>query len=277
VEPIRYKFGMNFLHAHLSSVIELARSLIEILILATGIYSMWKLFRGTRGARVLAGFAVVLATMSLLAVVLHLTVILTLLSFSPALLITALVIIFQPELRRVFAEVGSRPLLGGHRQQTEVIEIVIRTLEQLQQDGHGALIAFERKITYEPARETGTLLDAKVSDDLLATIFFPKTPLHDGGVIIAEDRIAVAAAIFPLTQTEGLQRNLGLRHRAALGLSDETDAVVVVLSEETGIISLAIGGELRRPLTTDELRSQLIAILLQNKDHEKPLVEQLAG
>jgi diadenylate cyclase len=112
---------------------------------------------------------------------------------------------------------------------------------------------------------------------LLATIFFPKTPLHDGGVIIAGDRLAVAAAIFPLTQAEGLQRNLGLRHRAALGLSDETDAAVVVLSEETGIISLAFGGELRRPLTTDELRSQLISILVQNKDHEKPLVEQLAG
>ena len=268
---------MNFLHAHFSTVVDLARSLIEILILTTGIYSMWKLFRGTRGARVLAGFGLVLATMSLLAVALHLTVILTLLSFSPAVLITALVIIFQPELRRVFAEVGSRPLLGGHRQQTEVIELVIRTLEQLQQDGHGALIAFEREITYEPARETGTILDAKVSDDLLATIFFPKTPLHDGGVIIVDDRIAVAAAIFPLTQAEGLQRTLGLRHRAALGLSDETDAVVVVLSEETGIISLAFGGELRRPLTTDELRSQLIAILVQNKVHEKSLVEQLAS
>jgi len=268
---------MNFLHAHLSPAWDFLRSLIEIFILTAGIYSMWKLFRGTRGARVLAGFGVILATMSLLAVVLQLTVIEKLLSFSPAFLITALVIIFQPELRRIFAEVGSRPLLSGHRQQTEVIEQVIRTLEQLQQDGHGALIAFEREITYEPARETGTILDAKVSDDLLATIFFPKTPLHDGGVIIVGDRVAVAAAIFPLTQAEGLQRNLGLRHRAALGLSDETDAAVVVLSEETGIISLAFGGELCRPLTTDELRSKLIAILLQNKDHEKSLVEQLAG
>jgi diadenylate cyclase len=206
-----------------------------------------------------------------------LTEIETLLSISSPFLLVALVIIFQPELRRMFAEVGSRPLLGSHRQQTEVIEIVISALEQMQQVGHGALIAFEREITYEPARETGTLLDAKVSEDLLATIFFPKTPLHDGGAIIVGDRLAVAAAIFPLTQAEGLQRTLGLRHRAALGLSDETDAVVVVLSEETGIISLAYNGDLRRPLTTDELRSQLIAILLQNKEDEKSLVEQLAG
>jgi len=268
---------MNFLHAHFAVLVDLARSLIEVLILTVGIYSVWKLFRGTRGARVLAGFGVVLATLSLLAVAMQLTVIEKLLSFSPAVLITALVIIFQPELRRIFAEVGSRPLLGSHRQQTEIIEVVIRSLEQMQQDGHGALIAFEREITYDPARETGTILDAKVSDDLLATIFFPKTPLHDGGVIIVQDRIAVAAAIFPLTQAEGLKRTLGLRHRAALGLSDETDAVVVVLSEETGIISLAYNGELRRPLTTDELRSQLISILLQNKTDEKSLVEQLAG
>jgi diadenylate cyclase len=266
------------MNAHTLAIIwGVIQSGIEIGILSAGIYWMWKLFRGTRGARVLAGFAVVLATLSLLAIALDLRVIQALLRTTPAFLFTALVIIFQPELRRVFAEVGSRQLLGGRRQTTEVIEIVIRALEQMQQDGHGALIAFEREITYEPARETGTIIDAQITDDLIETIFFPKTPLHDGGVIICRDRIAVAAAIFPLTQTEGLQRTLGLRHRAALGLSDETDAVVVVLSEETGILSLAYNGELRRPLTTDELRSQLIAILLQNKDHEKSLVEQLAS
>src|SRR5258708_4052691 len=119
VEPTRHDQAMNFLYAHFSILLEIASSLIEISILTAAIYSLWKLFRGTRGARVLAGFGVVLATMSLLAVVLHLKVILALLSFSPALLITALVIIFQPELRRVFAEVGSRPLLAGHRHQTD--------------------------------------------------------------------------------------------------------------------------------------------------------------
>ena len=269
---------MTPLHAHLSFLIEAVRSFIEISILAAGIYFTWKLFRGTRGARVLAGFGFLLAMLSLVSYALQLTVIEKLLSFSPIFLLTSLVIIFQPELRRIFAELGSRPLFSAHRQQAEVIEAVINGLEQLQLAGHGALIAFEREITYEPARENGTLLDAKVSEDLLATIFFPKTPLHDGGAIIVKDRLAVAAAIFPLTQAEGLQRTLGLRHRAALGLSDETDAVVVVLSEETGIISLAYNGELHRPLSTDELRSHLIAILLQNKkDDEKSLVEQLAS
>jgi len=251
----------TYLHDQLPLIKEVVRSVIEIGILTAGIYSTWKLFRGTRGARVLAGFGILLEK---------------LLSFSPIFLLTSLVIIFQPELRRMFAELGSRPLFSAHRQQAEVIEAVINGLEQLQLAGHGALIAFERDLTYEPARENGTLLDAKVSEDLLATIFFPKTPLHDGGVIIVQDRIAVAAAIFPLTQAEGLKRTLGLRHRAALGLSDETDAAIVILSEETGIISLAFNGELRRPLTTDELRSQLIAILLQNNVDEKSLAEQLA-
>jgi diadenylate cyclase len=266
---------MSYLHEHFPLLLEVARSILEIIVLAVCIYSLWKFFRGTRGARVLAGFGFVLATLSLLAKILGLTVIEKLLSVSSTFLVVALIIIFQPELRRIFAEVGSRPLLGAHRQQTEVIEMVINSLEQLQQDGYGALIAFEREITYGPARENGTILDARVSDDLLTTIFFPKTPLHDGGIVIVQDRVAVAAAIFPLTQAEGLQRTLGLRHRAALGLSDETDAAVVVLSEETGIISLAINGELRRPLTTDELRSQLVAILQNNET--KPLVEQLAS
>jgi diadenylate cyclase len=252
------------------------RDLTEILILTVGIYWVWKLFRGTRGARVLAGFGFLLAVLSLVSYALHLTVIARLLSFSPIFLLAFLVIIFQPEIRRIFAEVGSRPLFSPHRQQAEVIEAVINGLEQLQLAGHGALIAFEREITYEAARETGTLMDAQVSDDLLATIFFPKTPLHDGGVIIVQDRIALAAGIFPLTQSEGLQRTLGLRHRAALGLSEETDAAIVVLSEETGIISLAYNGELRRPLTTDELRAQLIGILL-NRTDEKSYTEQLAG
>ena len=252
------------------------RDLVEILILSVGIYWLWKLFRGTRGARVLAGFGFLLAALSLLAYALKLTVITRLLGISPTILLTSLVIIFQPELRRIFAEVGSRPLFSPHRQQAEVIEAVINGLEQLQLAGHGALIAFEREISYEAARETGTMMDAQVSDDLLATIFFPKTPLHDGGVIIVQDRIALAAGIFPLTQSEGLQRTLGLRHRAALGLSEETDAAVVVLSEETGIISLAYNGELRRPLTTDELRSQLVSILL-NRSDEKSFAKQLAG
>ena len=256
---------MLYLTRLLPLVVEFAHALIEILMLTAGIYFAWKLFRGTRGAKVLIGFAILLATLTLASIALDLEVIQYLLKESSGVLVLGLTVIFQPELRRMFAELGSRPLISVLRQQTEVIESVISALDQLRQDGHGALIAFEREVIYEPARETGTNLDAEVSADLLATIFFTKTPLHDGGVIIVRDRVLLAAAVFPLTQTEGLQRTLGLRHRAALGLSDETDAAVVVLSEETGIVSLAYRGQLYRPLTNDELRAQLVSILVQGK------------
>ncbi len=244
---------------------EISRSLIEILILSAFIYFGWKQFRGTRGAKVLIGFGLVLATLTIAAIALHLRVIELLLQQSSQVLVLALTVIFHPELRRYFAEWGSRPLIGVLHQQTEVIEAVISALDQLRQDGHGALIAFEQEVVYEPARETGTMIDARVSPELLATIFFTKTPLHDGGVIIVRERVLLAAAVFPLTQAEGLQRTLGLRHRAALGLSDETDSAVVVLSEETGIVSLAYRGKLYRPLTNDELRAQLVSILVQGK------------
>jgi len=242
---------------------------VEILLLTCTLYYVWKLLRGTRGAKVLVGLATVLLVLTLTSTLLQLTVIAYLLSSFSTFFLLALIIIFQPELRRILAELGSRPLLAASQQQSEVIEAVVSAIEFLQGEHFGALIAFERDISYQPGHETGTEIDAKVSDDLLVTIFYPKTPLHDGGVIIQRDRIAAAAAIFPLTQAEGLQRTLGLRHRAALGLSDETDAIVVVLSEETGIISIAHNGELERPLMIDELRARLTEILIQNQTEPK--------
>lgn len=241
---------------------------VEVGILTCSLYYCWKLFRGTGGARVLSGLAIVLAGVTLLAVLFDLNVITFILkSFSPY-FVLGLIVIFQPELRRILAEVGRRHLMSTAHEQTEVIEAVVGAVEYLQSQRYGALIAFEREVSYEPGHSTGTKMDAEVSTDLLSTIFYPKTPLHDGGAIIRGDRLVTAAAIFPLTQAEGLQRTLGLRHRAALGLSEETDAVVVVLSEETGTISIARGGELIRPLTVDELRARLIEILQENPIHE---------
>ncbi len=251
----------------MNSVWQFWREGLEILLLAVGVYYVWKLFHGTRGAKVLVGLATLLVSLALLAVALRLTVIGWILGHSSTFLVLALVILFQPELRRMLAEIGTRHLRGsGFRQwQTEVIEEVVSSIETLQQSHCGALIALERDTVYQPGRETGTLLDAEVSADLLTTIFFPKTPLHDGGVLIAGDRIAAAGAIFPLTQSDRLQRALGLRHRAALGLSEDTDAVVVALSEETGLIALACGGHLERPLTPDELRQRLSELILRKQ------------
>lgn len=242
---------------------------VEIGILTCSLYYCWKLFRGTGGARVLAGLAILLAGITLISVLLQLNVITAILQSFSTFFLLGLIVIFQPELRRILAEVGSRHLVSTTHQQTEVIESVVGAVEYLQSQRFGALIAFEREVSYEPGHITGTRVDAEVSTDLLATIFYPKTPLHDGGVIIRRNRLVTAAAIFPLTQAEGLQRTLGLRHRAALGLSEESDAVVVVLSEETGTISVAHGGELIRPLSVDQLRARLTEILQQDQGSKR--------
>ncbi|MDE1170354.1 MAG: diadenylate cyclase CdaA [Verrucomicrobium sp.] len=236
--------------------------LIEILIISTAIYYIWKLFHGTRGARVLTGLTILLVTLIAVSHFLHLSVVSRILDlFSPSFFI-GVVVLFQPELRQILAELGTRPVLSGTRQQSEVIEHIVNALEILQRERLGALIAIEGDDVFAPGRSTGTELRSAVSADLLATLFYPKTPLHDGGVIIRGSEVVVAAAIFPLTQKEHLDRALGLRHRAALGLSEETDAVVVVLSEETGTIALAHRGNLIRPLSPDGLRAELTRILL---------------
>jgi diadenylate cyclase len=235
---------------------------VEIALLTVAVYFAWKLFRGTRGAKVMTGLAILVVALWFLSEALKLRVLSSVLSSFSAFFFVALIVLFQPELRRLLAELGSQHLFATQRLQAETIEAVVSALETLQRERMGALIAFEQDMVYHPARETGTELDAQLSEELLVTLFFPRTPLHDGGVIIRKDRVVLAAAIFPLSQAEGLHRTLGLRHRAAMGLSEETDAIVVVLSEETGTISLAAGGKLDRPLTIDQLRAHLTDLLI---------------
>ena len=236
--------------------------LMEITLMAAAIYHTWKLLRGTRGARVLAGLVLVIVFAIAVTQILQLKVISYLILKVSGFFFIALVIIFQPELRQLLADLGTKSTKIASRVQTEVIEAVVSSIEILQNQKHGALIAFERAVTYSPGRETGTLLDAKVSSDLLVTIFHNKTPLHDGGVIIKDDRIVAAAAIFPVSEDNSLSRTCGLRHRAALGLSEQTDAIVVILSEETGTIAVAHSGKLLQPLTPDALRSYLTEKLI---------------
>lgn len=235
--------------------------IFEIAILTVVLYQFWKLFRGTSGARVMTGLVIVTLGLSLLAVILNLTFITAILRYFAGFFALGMVIIFQPELRRFLAEIGTRQFTGTKHRQTEVIEAVVNALEALQQEKLGALIAFERDVVFVQARETGTPMDAHVTADLIETIFYPRTPLHDGGLLISGSRIVAAAAIFPVTEMQGLHRTLGLRHRAAIGLAESTDAIVVVLSEETGIISLAHHQSLERPLSLDQLRARLTELL----------------
>ncbi len=239
------------------------RPALEILILAVLIYYATRFLRGTRGWPVVIGFVVALVVLFAVTAVLKLKVLSWLLTAASTFSAFAVLIIFQPELRRLLAELGNLPLFATAHEQRESIEVIIQTAERLAEVKIGALIAIEQSIQLQEAVESGVRVDCEATPEMLETIFFPNNAIHDGGVIIKGDRIAYAACIFPLTQQPGLNRSLGTRHRAAIGLSEETDAIVVVVSEETGMISHAYKGQLVRGVSLEELRAFLTSLLVQ--------------
>jgi diadenylate cyclase len=175
----------------------------------------------------------------------------------------ALVVVFQPELRRALERLGSSSLRGlfvakaqvGDTEQT--IDQTVTACRNMSRQKIGALIVFERQTNLEEYFKTGTVVDAAVSSELLKNIFFPKAALHDGAVVIRNDRIAAAGCVLPLTENPNLSRELGTRHRAAIGIAEHSDAVVVVVSEETGVISCVVGGNMKRYLTAESLSKLL--------------------
>ena len=244
------------------------RPVLEIAILAVGIYYSFNFVRGTRGAPVVYGFVLLVLGLTVLAFVLHLEVLSWLLRSFVAFAAVAVMIIFQPELRRILAELGTHPLFATSHEQRENIEVIIQTVERLAEVRIGALIAIEQSIQLQEATESGLPVDCEATPEMLETIFFPNNAIHDGGVIMKGDRIAFAACIFPLSQRQDLNPSLGTRHRAAIGLTEETDAVVVVVSEETGSISYAYKGQLVRGVTAEQLRAFLTSILIKpGKQH----------
>jgi diadenylate cyclase len=244
------------------------RPVLEIAILSVGIYFSFKFVRGTRGAPVVYGFVLLVLSLTVLAYFLKLQVLSWLIRSFVAFAAIAILIIFQPELRRILAEVGAHPLFATSHEQRENIEVIIQTVERLAEVRIGALIAIEQSINLQEATESGLLVDCEATPEMLETIFFPNNAIHDGGVIIKGDRIAFAACIFPLTQRQDLNPSLGTRHRAAIGLSEETDAVVVVVSEETGSISHAYKGQLVRGVSAEQLRAFLTSVLVKpGKSH----------
>jgi diadenylate cyclase len=166
-------------------------------------------------------------------------------------------------LRRILAELGRLPRRASAREEREKIEVIIETAERLADVRIGALIAIEQSVPLDDFIESGVVVDCEATPEMLETIFFPNNAIHDGGVIIRGDRIAKAACIFPLTQRPGLSKSLGTRHRAAIGLSEETDAVIVALSEETGSISYVYKGQLVRGISVEELRAFLTSLLVK--------------
>jgi diadenylate cyclase len=238
------------------------RAVLEIMILTVGIYYSFRFVRGTRGAPVVTGFLVVLLTFVLVSFLLQLKVLQYLLGAFAAYFSLGILVIFQPELRRMLAELGNLPLFATAHEQRENIEVIIQTVERLSEVRIGALIAIEQSIQLQEAVESGMVVDCEATPEMLETIFFPNNAIHDGGVIIKGDRIGYAACIFPLTQRQDLSKSLGTRHRAAIGLTEETDAVVVIVSEETGAISHAYKGQLVRNVTIEALRLFLTSVLI---------------
>ena len=239
------------------------RPIVEILILAVGLFFAFRFVRGTRGAPVVTGFIVLLLAFAIVTTLLDLKVLRWLLGTFSAFIAVAVLVIFQPELRRILAELGNLPLFNSASEQRENIEVVVQAAEQFKESRRGALVAIEQSIQLNEVVEAGVNVDCEATPEMLETIFFPNNPIHDGGVIIKGDRIMQAACIFPLTQRGDLSKSLGTRHRAAIGLTEETDAVVVVVSEETGGISHAYKGQLVRGVTVEELRAFLTSVIIR--------------
>lgn len=235
--------------------------LLQILLVTYALYRVLLLLRGTRAIQVLLGVFLV-AIVYGAARILDFTLITTLLSTIFTYGAFAAIVVFQPELRSALAQLGRSRVWRflGRLEESEAAEEIAAAAERLSRQKVGALIAVEREVGLGEYVDTGTRIDAKVSSELLATIFTPYSPLHDGAAIVQRGKVIAAGCILPLTQFPVPDRTLGTRHRAAIGLSEETDAAVVVVSEETGQISVAEGGRLERNLNPERLRQVLGAL-----------------
>lgn len=255
------------------------RGWIEVLILWLGLYYAWRSLRGTRGAKVLTGLVSILFFIVVVSSFFELPVLGWMFrNFSTALLFM-FIVIFQPEIRRALAALGTNRLFATATGTREIVEQLAEASFDLASRQFGALIAIERDVNLSPIGETGEEIDCKFSPALVTSMFFPKTPLHDGGVILRGDRVLYAGCTFPVIQRPDLDRALGMRHRAALGLTDESDAIAIVVSEETGTVSLCHRGRLERNFDPESFKRRLGELLLLDKNEKNPTTRNasLAG
>ena len=238
-----------------------AGGMMEIAILSLLFYFIIRFFRGTPGAHVLFGLIGLITSLIVITRVAHLEALNWMLRQLSVYVALALLIIFQPEVRRALAQLGRRHFVWAENDAQYLSSQITRAVEELSRLGVGALIAIERDIGTRAVQDTGVQLDARVTSELLATLFTPKASLHDGGVILSGSRIVAAGCMFPLTQRLDLGHEVGTRHRAAIGLTEETDAVCIVVAEGSGIISFCIRGRMSRHLDGERLRKMLLHML----------------
>ena len=255
------------------STIQLA-DIVDIVLVAYIIYKVIGLIRKTSSYNLARGLVLLLITLWLSGV-LHLTMINYLLKKAVEIGLIAIVIIFQPELRKLLAKMGSSSITGLFSQRTrnitEIESAINQTViacEQMSATKTGALIIFERSFILNDIMATGTMVDANVTAELLKNIFYPKAPLHDGALIIRNSRVAAAGCVLPLTSNTNLSKDLGMRHRAGIGISEQTDALVIIVSEETGAISVATEGMLKRNLNRDTFEKLLRRVLVTEENNK---------
>lgn len=245
--------------------------IIDILLVAFVIYTIINMIQTTGAARI-AKSVIIILVLFLLTQILNMYLMNYLLDKILEIGLIALVVMFQPELRRMLEKLGSkslREILNMKEEQREIDRVISQTVdacETMSKNRTGALIVFERVDSTIDWQKSGTVLDAQVSSELLRNIFFTKAALHDGAVIIRNERIAAAGCVLPLTQNRNISSDLGTRHRAGIGMSEATDAVVVIVSEETGTISVALGGMLKRHLAPQTLEKLLLNELAPKTD-----------
>jgi diadenylate cyclase len=232
-------------------------TVLDILLVAVIIYEVLVMIRGTRAAPMLAGLAAV-AVAFYLARIGELVTLNWLVSHLVPYVVFALIVVFQAEIRHVLSDVGRKvSFLRGSATEGDSYDDIVLAANLFSQHQTGALIVIEREIGLRTYVESGVAMDARLSYDLLATIFRPSAPLHDGAVIIQKDRLAAAACFLPLSMNPVLSTQMGTRHRAGIGITEETDAIAVIVSEESGAISMAVGGKIERDLTVEQLRERL--------------------
>lgn len=265
---------MNFLD--LSGPFDLIRMLVELSLVSYIVYKVIQLVRETRAMQLVKGLLFILI-LSKLSEIIGLKTVAFLLQGTIQLFGFGMIVLFQPELRMALEKLGSSGfqdilLIKDDEERLKTIasiETIVNSCARCAEDYIGALIVIERDTKIGDIVNTGTRMDAALSEELLVNIFTPKTPLHDGAVIIRNSIITAAACYLPLTQNAGLSRDLGTRHRAALGITEVSDAIAIVVSEESGKISYAHNGGLTRNLTPDMLRKALSRFLLENKNDKR--------
>lgn len=240
-------------------------SAVDILIIAAIVYQGLLLLRGTRAAQMLTGILLLVA-LAIASSMLPFTTLHWLMSRLYPSFLLILIIIFQDDIRHILSTMGRRPLLTGSESMSNqfMIDEITRTAVSLSSKRIGALIVIERNILLTRYVEIGITLDARISKEVMVSVFHPSSPIHDGAIVIQRGRIAAAGCFLPLTRDENVNANFGTRHRAAIGISQETDALVVLVSEEGASMAIVEGGHVKRQANAQALKDSLASLLLEN-------------